>query len=134
MTDLMGWAALTSTMLNCCEFGRRFGARLGNHIGNKNPHPSKIGSSLGDHGLERPDTDHALAHPESATPPERNIIAWRRWSVTEIPEIPPAKVCLQDDAKVQQNSGAAKNLRPGKLRKAWGQSLKLIPGFRHTPK
>ena len=33
-----------------------------------------------------------LAHPESATPPERNIIAWRRWSVTEAPEIPPAKV------------------------------------------
>jgi hypothetical protein len=26
MTDLMGWAALTSTMLNYCEFGCLFGA------------------------------------------------------------------------------------------------------------
>jgi hypothetical protein len=28
MMDLMGWAALTSTMLNCREFGCLFGARL----------------------------------------------------------------------------------------------------------
>jgi hypothetical protein len=64
-----------------------------------------------------------LAHPESATPPERNIIAWRRWSVTEAPEIPPAKVMsaktMRRFNKIPARRGTcgqkpeARNLRPG---------------------